>query len=138
MDLAALDRGVGAEGAADDFAQRLGAVDDEQAADLRVEPALDQIVDQAWTTVVFSVAPSTRPSGCLSPLPSHPEPIGSRRQRRSVFFNIRRDIGEFPRRTLCRCRSDGATSVVIGQNHGEDERRDGVEPQPNRSRVAFA
>src|SRR5436190_12278228 len=29
-----------------DFAQRLGAVDDEQAADLRVEPALDQIVDQ--------------------------------------------------------------------------------------------
>jgi hypothetical protein len=46
MDLAALDRGVGAEGAANDFAQRLGAVDDEQAADLRVEPALDQIVDQ--------------------------------------------------------------------------------------------
>jgi hypothetical protein len=46
MDLAALDRGVGAEGAANDFAQRLGAVDDEQAAGLRVEPALDQIVDQ--------------------------------------------------------------------------------------------
>jgi hypothetical protein len=137
MDLAALDRGVGAEGAANDFAQRLGAVDDEQAADLRVEPALDQIVDQRLDdSGIFGL--STRPSGCLSPLPSHPEPIGSRRQRRSVFFNIRRDIGEFPRRTLCRCRSDGATSVVIGQNHGEDERGDGVEPQPNRSRVAFA
>ena len=46
MELAPLDRGVGAEGAADDFAQRLGAVDDEQPTDLRVEPALDQIVDQ--------------------------------------------------------------------------------------------
>ena len=46
MKLAALDRGVGAEGPANDFAQRLGAVDDEQAADLWVEPALDQIVDQ--------------------------------------------------------------------------------------------
>jgi len=46
MDLAPLDRGVAAEGAADDFAQRLGAVDDEQPTDRRVEPALDQIVDQ--------------------------------------------------------------------------------------------
>jgi len=32
MDLASLDRSMGAEGAADDFAQRLGAVDDEQSA----------------------------------------------------------------------------------------------------------
>jgi hypothetical protein len=37
---------VGAEGPANDFAQRLGAVDDEQPTDPRVEPALDQIVDQ--------------------------------------------------------------------------------------------
>ena len=46
MELAALDWRVGAEGAADGFAQRLGAVDDEQPTDRRVEPALDQIVDQ--------------------------------------------------------------------------------------------
>ena len=46
MDLVPLDRGVGAEGPANDFAQRLGAVDDEQPTDPRVEPALDQIVDQ--------------------------------------------------------------------------------------------
>jgi hypothetical protein len=38
-ELAPLDRRVGAEGAADDFAQRLGAVDDEQPTDRRVEPA---------------------------------------------------------------------------------------------------
>jgi len=43
---APLDRGVGAEGAANDFAQRLGAVDDEQPTDRRVEPALDEIIDQ--------------------------------------------------------------------------------------------
>src|SRR5215472_834731 len=45
MNLAALDRRVGAEGATDDFAQRLGAVDDEQPADLGIKPALDQVVD---------------------------------------------------------------------------------------------
>ena len=37
---------MSAEGSTDDFAQRLGAVNDEQPADFRVEPALDQIVDQ--------------------------------------------------------------------------------------------
>ena len=46
MKLAPVDRGVAAKGAANDFAQRLGAVDDEQPTDRRVEPALDQIVDQ--------------------------------------------------------------------------------------------
>ena len=46
MNLAALDRCVGAEGATDDFAQRLGAVDDEQPADLGIKPALDQVVDE--------------------------------------------------------------------------------------------
>ena len=46
VDLTALDRRVGAEGPTDDLTQRLGPVDDEQPADLRVEPALDQIVDQ--------------------------------------------------------------------------------------------
>src|SRR6266540_606298 len=44
MNLTALDRRVGAEGATDDFAQRLGAVDDEQPADLGIKPALDQVV----------------------------------------------------------------------------------------------
>jgi hypothetical protein len=37
---------VGTEGPTNDLAQRLGAVDDEQAADRWIEPALDQIVDQ--------------------------------------------------------------------------------------------
>ena len=37
---------MGAEGATDDFAQRLGAADDEQPADLGIKPALDQIVDE--------------------------------------------------------------------------------------------
>jgi hypothetical protein len=46
MNLAALDRLVGAEGATDDFAQRLSAVDDEQPADLGIKPALDQVVDE--------------------------------------------------------------------------------------------
>ena len=46
QDPTALDRRVGAKGATDDFAQRLGAVDDEQPADLGIKPALDQIVDE--------------------------------------------------------------------------------------------
>src|SRR6266540_4854407 len=46
MKLAALDWRVGAEGATDDFAQRLGAVDNEQPADLGIKPSLDQIVDE--------------------------------------------------------------------------------------------
>src|SRR5271165_4520661 len=46
VDLTTLDRRVRAEAAADGFAQRLGAIDDEQPADLRVEPPRDQIVDQ--------------------------------------------------------------------------------------------
>src|SRR5262249_51406244 len=46
MNLAALDRRMGAEGATDGFAQRLGAVNDEQPADLGIKPALDQVVDE--------------------------------------------------------------------------------------------
>src|SRR6266404_4027612 len=46
MNLATLDRRVGAEGATDNFAQCFGAVDDEQPADLGIEPALDQVVDE--------------------------------------------------------------------------------------------
>src|SRR5262249_29750886 len=46
MDLTTLDRSVRAETAADGFAQHLGALDDEQPADLRVEPARDEIIDQ--------------------------------------------------------------------------------------------
>ena len=37
---------MGAEGATDDFAQRLSAVDDEQSAELGIKPALDQVVDK--------------------------------------------------------------------------------------------
>jgi len=44
--LAPLDRRVGAEGATNDFAQRLSVVDDEQPADRRVEPARDQIINK--------------------------------------------------------------------------------------------
>jgi hypothetical protein len=46
VNLTALDRRVTAECRADNFAQRLGAIDDEQPADLRVEAALNQIVDE--------------------------------------------------------------------------------------------
>src|SRR5256884_6585703 len=46
MNLAALDRCVGTEGATDDFAQRFGAIDDEQPADLGIKPALDQVIDE--------------------------------------------------------------------------------------------
>src|SRR5439155_22427129 len=46
MNLATLDRRVGTEGPTDDLAQRLGAVDNEQPTDLRVETAVDQIVDE--------------------------------------------------------------------------------------------
>jgi hypothetical protein len=42
MNLAALNRRVGPEGATDDFVYRLGAVDDEQPADLGIKPALSE------------------------------------------------------------------------------------------------
>ena len=44
--LTPLDRGVATEGVADRLGQRLGAVDDEQAADRRVEAAPNQVVEQ--------------------------------------------------------------------------------------------
>jgi hypothetical protein len=46
VNLTPLDRRVRPEGAANGLAQRLGAVDDEQAAHGGIEPALDKIVDQ--------------------------------------------------------------------------------------------
>src|SRR5262249_56082297 len=46
MEVGGVGGGVGAEGATDDFAQRLGAVDDEQPADLGIKPPLDQVVDE--------------------------------------------------------------------------------------------
>ncbi len=46
MNLTALDRRVGTEGSTDDFAERLGTVDDEQPTNFGVEPAFNQIVDQ--------------------------------------------------------------------------------------------
>jgi len=44
--LTALDRGVAAEGLANRLAQRLGPVDDEQPANLRIQTAFDQVVEQ--------------------------------------------------------------------------------------------
>src|SRR5450830_1076784 len=63
VNLTPLDRRMPAEGRADDFAQRLGAIDDEQPADLRVEPALDQIVDERLLDGRILGRPSIRPSG---------------------------------------------------------------------------
>ena len=64
---------------ANDFAQRLGAVDDEQPTDRRSSPRSIRLSISAWTTAVFSVALSTRPSGCLSPLPSMSRAVTSTR-----------------------------------------------------------
>ena len=46
VDLTALDCRGGSEGSADCFGQGLGAVDDEEPRHRRVEPALDEIVDE--------------------------------------------------------------------------------------------
>ena len=46
MDLTALDRRGASEGSADRLGQGLRAVDDEEPRHGRVEPALDEIVDQ--------------------------------------------------------------------------------------------
>ena len=46
VNLAALDRRVAAESLADRLGERLGAVDDEEAADAGIEAALDQVVEQ--------------------------------------------------------------------------------------------
>src|SRR5262245_876866 len=79
MKLATLDRCVGAEGATDDFAQRLGAVDDEQLADLGTSPRSIRLSMSACTTAAFSVAPSIRASGCLWPSASMPRAATSTR-----------------------------------------------------------
>src|SRR5438445_11429106 len=79
MNLAALDRCVGTEGATDDFAQRFGAIDDEQPADLGIKPALDQVIDECLHDGGVSVAPSIRASGCLWPSPSMPRAATSTR-----------------------------------------------------------
>src|SRR6478609_3775525 len=72
VNLAALDRCVPTKRAADCLDQRLRAVDDKQAAVLGIQATLDQVVQQRRTTAAFSVAPSSKPSGCLAPLPSMP------------------------------------------------------------------
>ena len=46
VDLATLDRRMAAEGVADRLGQRLGPVDDEQAADRRLQATPDQVVEQ--------------------------------------------------------------------------------------------
>jgi len=47
VNLAALDRGMAAEGLADRPGQRLGSIDDEKAADRRIKTAADQIVQES-------------------------------------------------------------------------------------------
>ena len=46
MDLAALDRRVAPERLSDRFGKCLGAVDDEQPANLRIKTALEQVVQE--------------------------------------------------------------------------------------------
>ena len=46
MHLTTLDRRMRAKGVADGLFERLGPVDDEQAADLRIKPAFDQIIEK--------------------------------------------------------------------------------------------
>src|SRR5216683_304455 len=47
VNLAALDRGMAAESLADRPGQRLGSIDDEEAADRRVKTAADQVVQES-------------------------------------------------------------------------------------------
>ena len=73
VDLAALDRRVAPEGPPDRLGQRLGAIDDEQPADRRIEPALDQVVEQRLDhRRVLGGALDQRRAGASSPLPSMP------------------------------------------------------------------
>ena len=72
VDLAALDGGGHTEGVSDRFAECLRAIDDEQPRQRRIEPLARRLSIKAWTTTVFSVAPSTTARACLSPLPSAP------------------------------------------------------------------
>ena len=72
VDLTALDCRGSSEGSADCFGQGLGAVDDEEPRHRRVEPALDEIVDERLNSRGIFLAPSARPSGCLSPFASTP------------------------------------------------------------------
>lgn len=57
---------------ADRLGQRLGAVDDEQAADRRVEAAADQIVEQRLGYGGVLARLSITPSGRFSSAPSMP------------------------------------------------------------------
>ena len=76
MNLAALDRRVGAKGATDDFAQRFGAVDDEQPADLGIKPALKQVVDERPARRSSRKARSTRALLILFGTPTLRRPDG--------------------------------------------------------------
>jgi hypothetical protein len=73
VDFAPLDRRMGAKGVADDFAQRLRAVYDGQAGDLRVEPALKLSSASAGMRARFRGAPGNdrhiafrKQTACLS------------------------------------------------------------------------
>ena len=71
VDLTALDRRGASEGPADRLGQGLRAVNDEEPWHRRVEPALTRLSMGLHGRGVL-VAPSMRPSGCLSPLASTP------------------------------------------------------------------
>ena len=76
MNLTALDRRGTAEGSADRLGQGLGAVDDEEPRHRRVEPALDQIIDEGLAFLCGITTPSLSAQGG---------------QRRFPYFNIERD-----------------------------------------------
>jgi hypothetical protein len=72
VNLAPLDRRIASKRAADRLGQRLRAIDDEQTSHSRIKSTLDEIVDERLHGRRIFVAPSTRPSGCLSPFASTP------------------------------------------------------------------
>jgi uncharacterized protein (DUF1330 family) len=69
--LTALDRRVGTEGSTDDFAERLGTVDDEQPADFGVETAFNQM---KWSIPAMSF--SSFAAGVVVGIAAHsPQPL---------------------------------------------------------------
>jgi len=70
--LAALNGRVASEGRADCLGESLRAVDDEEVRHSGIEPRSTRLPISACTVAAFSVAPSTTPSGCLSPFTSTP------------------------------------------------------------------
>jgi hypothetical protein len=64
---------MAAERGADRLRQRLGAVDDEQAEDLRIEPASRQVVEQGLADGGIFRRPLDHREGMLLPLAVNPD-----------------------------------------------------------------